>query len=376
LPDKSARSNFFGKIGGLCLRISCPILLALAFACSYSFSAYSTEGFYDANSFSFPKTINRADILSSTVRIQSKLFLNLNVFESSEDLEAWVSQDPVFNDDGSAILNTGFLKSDVPKCKEPSFYNGVSRFEFCKAVRKNVSFPSIVPFEGGATGSFVSDDGYILTAHHVATWCIKKLNMGDGKNTSPPMPCRNLSIEVFSGFDQSGIPEYKTIQNVSLVANSSENETWLGHGKMGLDVALLKVDFKPRSHFVIEPNNPKAFDRIFMIGHPIRSERDSKRLDLLGYRNADNSMRASVGMYLKQNSPDTFISDLDGGPGNSGSPVINGDGRWVGLLSTSIGNPERAPLEYGSFNPQHVFASSICTRLELRRRFPSIDGCK
>jgi hypothetical protein len=350
----------------------------LVFGMSFVLSphANATEGFYDVASFQFPASINRVEVLNSTVRIQSHLSLKLNSFSDSKSLQDWINQPPDLKDDGQAILNIGFLQTDAAKCSEPIFYNQVIQFEFCKAIKAGLSFPVVVPFEGGATGSFVSKDGYILTAHHVATWCIQKNNWGEGLNNKDPVPCKNLSIEVFDGFDSNGIPKYQTISDVELVANSSEIETWIGSGRMGLDAALLKVNFTPKNHFVIEESLPQKYDRLFMIGHPIRSERNKKRMALIGYRDADNSMRVSVGLFLGLNSQNTFLSDLDGGPGNSGSPVINNDGKWVGLLSTAIGNQDSNVLGYGLLNPQHVIATSICKRFEISEKFPSIEGCK
>lgn len=164
-----------------------------------------------------------------------------------------------------------------------------------------------------------------------------------------------------------------TINEIQLVANSSITDTFPGNK---LDVALLKINYQPRSYFELNTDAPGQFDPIFMLGHPIRSERNPEHLKNLGYKNADSSLRVSYGSYLYANNATIFLSDLDGGPGNSGSPTIDSNGKIIGILSTGVGNAEAAPLAYGGFNPQHVSAAAICSRLEIPTRYSSIQGCK
>lgn len=334
--------------------------------------AEASEGFFDPKSFSFPKTMNANQVIQATVKIKSKWNLNLNVFDSDSELEKWNDADPQISDDGTALMNLGFLRSQISRCTEPIFYNQPGQFEFCQTAKSGASWPQVVPLDGGATGSFISDDGYILTNFHVAMMCILKAGWENGAFHAKPAPCRNLSVEIFDGFTADGKIKYLTIDDVELVANSSMQETFPGNK---LDVALLKVNYRPQYHFNFDVRPLGQFTKLFMLGHPIRSERNPEKLAAVGYSNADGSLRVSVGSYLYSNTSTNFLSDLDGGPGNSGSPTINANGSIVGLLSTSFGNPDMAPIAYSGFSPQHVLADAICKRLELGTRFPSVKGC-
>ena len=84
----------------------------------------------------------------------------------------------------------------------------------------------------------------------------------------------------------------------------------------------------------------------------------------------------SEGVFIARNGGHTFVSNLDGGPGNSGSPIFNDVGRIIGILSTSVGSRARTFTNYGDFFPQHVFAKSICHRLNINTRYPGVSGCR
>ena len=143
------------------------------------------------------------------------------------------------------------------------------------------------------SGFFVSADGYLLTNHHVAT--------GDPK--SPPQ--KNISFRV--RLDDG------TEKNAELIAVDDK-----------ADIALLKIKTgkKPVPFLKVADDNPKQAAKALVLGYPATGDEDP-------------SLQISEGQVksLHPGADYEVWFDLNTTHGNSGGPIVDRNGRVIGILS-------------------------------------------
>lgn len=338
---------------------------------------FAEEGLFDPARFPHSKEIDVASLVESTVKIDMGFAVKINLFDEEGERIYWEKHTPFFTQNGTYVTHKGFLKSDKEKCKDKHFEIEPGNFEFCKHISQGGSFPKILPMVNNiGTGAFISDDGYILTAYHVVQACIIENKAINGKYDFKPLKCRGLKVYQ-SHFDPSSANiTYQDVGEVSLVANSSYDETFPSPGHQELDFAILKVPVKPSHHldldatFALEPHT-----RLYTLGFPLLTHRAPARLKSIGYDDANSTLRLSTGTFLHQDGKSNFISDIDVWRGNSGSPTINDNGRIVGVAIDCIGSKNDAAFTYNSCKTQHVTIKSVCQRLDMFQKLANVQGC-
>jgi len=147
--------------------------------------------------------------------------------------------------------------------------------------------------ESYGTAFFVSIDGYLLTAAHVADQCIE-LNL----------------------------PQYNLI--AKLIASDLAN-----------DVALLKIDKKPTDFIKFRTDELKQGEQIIVYGFPL------KEILASGGNVASGNVSALAGLG---NNMSQIQMTAPVQPGESGSPLIDSHGRLVGLVTSKLNAVKVAKL--------------------------------
>jgi len=339
--------------------------------------SFAEEGLFDPASFFHSKAIDVMSVVESTVKIDMSFAVKLDIFNHVNDQIVWDKQTPFFTTTGTYVTYKGFLKSDKKRCEDKHFQIEPGNFEFCRYITHSASFPKILSLVTAiGTGVFISNDGYILTAYHVAQACIIDNKVINGKYDFKPLKCRNLKVYQ-SHFDPgSNKITYQDVGDVWLVANSSYNETFPSPQHQALDFAILKVDVNPSHYLTLDGTFAlKPHTRLYISGFPFQTHRPPQHLKSIGYRDADSTLRFSTGVFLRQDGNSNFISDIDVWRGNSGSPTINTNGKIVGIAIDCIGSKNDAAFLFNSCQTQHVTIKSICQRLDMLKKLTSVQGC-
>jgi S1-C subfamily serine protease len=159
--------------------------------------------------------------------------------------------------------------------------------------------PSEVAKEGkpgpawSGSGFFVSADGYLLTNHHVAT--------GDPK--SPPLKNMSFRVRLDDG----------TEKNAELIAVDDK-----------ADIALMKITTgkSPVPFLQVADDNPKQAAKALVLGFPATGDEEP-------------TLQISEGQVksLHPGSEHEVWFDLNTTHGNSGGPIVDRNGRVIGILS-------------------------------------------
>jgi S1-C subfamily serine protease len=150
----------------------------------------------------------------------------------------------------------------------------------------NTSANDVIPAASGS-GFAVTDDGYIITNHHVI----------DG--------CQNVEI-INKG---TAIP-------ATVVSFDTNN-----------DLALLKSDFKPSHTFPLSRKNPYTLMEIYVAGFPFGYDISTSIKITKGII----SSLSGIGNNFSQMQIDAAIQ-----PGNSGGPIIDDKGNVVGVAVAKL----------------------------------------
>jgi S1-C subfamily serine protease len=143
------------------------------------------------------------------------------------------------------------------------------------------------PRGGSGTGFLISDDGLIVTNHHVI----------DGAKT----------IEVHRG---------SNIYIASIVARDPAN-----------DVAILKTDMKGRPLNLASARASQRGDEVLTVGYPLSTFAGESQKATFGRINATSGIMDDA-RYLQ--------IDIPIQPGNSGGPLINRRGEVIGVVSARL----------------------------------------
>lgn len=153
-----------------------------------------------------------------------------------------------------------------------------------------------VPDRVLGTGFYVDQAGYVLTNYHVISSEVDPKYEGYSRLTVRP----------------SDAPEARIPAKV------------VGYDRL-LDLAVLKVDAKPDYVFSFdEGRKPQAGERIYAIGSPVGLE-----------NTVTSGIVSAVGRRLLPTG-DVMQVDAALNPGNSGGPLIDGEGRVLGVVFAGI----------------------------------------
>lgn len=160
--------------------------------------------------------------------------------------------------------------------------------KYKNAVVKVVIRQQKIPIATGS-GFFVSADGKLITNHHVMKSALK---------------AGSFSVE-FVLADGTTVKDF-------LVSSCRDDR--------GMDLCLLKLPVKPKSHFKATTYKPAPGETVYTIGHP-------QGLDFSITNGIVSALRESP-TKVKELQVTAAIS-----PGNSGGPIFNSRGQLVGVAS-------------------------------------------
>jgi len=199
------------------------------------------------------------------------------------------------------------------------------------------------------TGFFVHSDGYLITNHHVIANNIG-INLY-GKYHEVPTKIISLEVVIGSGSaDERSIP-------ATVIASDKEK-----------DLALLKVRYKPQHWLdITKPAEVKMVQPVWVIGYPFGTYLGGSAVDQTGQANPEltvnsgivTSLRHEGGQAVKAIQTDAAVN-----PGNSGGPMIDAEGRVVGVVNSKIMGGEGlgfaiAPSVLSEFVRQKTFEVSF-----------------
>lgn len=352
------RPHYFRLRGWL--RLAIVLALVIGVMPPASSIAFMEEGLFTPEQISLPFDEERA--LKAMVRIKSRVYFAISVYDSTRQAEAARAiVHKVFLPEGITIwpvvVDKGFLerlRMDPGLRLLPMFYEIATAFEGVTV------FPQqrYVPLQGAATGFFISADGYFLTTYHVMREEIEAAGRTAGSRD--PITCRYVSFEI-PVIERGAIVGYRPLENVQLVRHVSARES-----KAGLDAALLKADIESPAYLDVHLGGVQADEPIWVIGFPIRTQRDQQRRAHIGYPDADGSLRITRGKVWQQLNETNFTSTADGLSGCSGAPTLDEEGRVVGIVQNVYPKKEasrRAVVFSGGL--VHVDIRAVVRRLEL-----------
>ena len=195
-------------------------------------------------------------------------------------------------------------KADLKSCNESkkiaeSVVNTNSVVFVCKKVKAKVIIDEgtnkkkIVKvlddkiFTGSGTAFFISDEGHLITNHHVVNYCnITKVNY----------------------FGKTGTAKILAYDKVN-------------------DLALLETDITPKDKFDISNRDPKLLDDIYVAGYPFGKA-------------VSSSVKVTKGVVsaLAGSQDNYALVQIDAAiqPGNSGGPIVNTSGDVVGVAVAKL----------------------------------------
>lgn len=314
------------------------------------------EGLFHPNQFTFPANLDKNKILLSVVKIRPLRNLEYQFFNSKEEADSWSGW--ITNDDGTELIKYGATQEDINQCSNPEFSQALLNFEFCEAIKSNKQFPLTTPLQGTGTGVLISNDGYILTNFHLASGVITSAKRDLEKVINSPIKITGLEVEVATSVNESGELQYLKCENVYLVSNPSKKEAYGSK----LDLTLLKVDLETDNFIPLCSKKSVVGEKLLNVGFTMRTARSEESKRTLNYEDANYDLRISSGVYLEEESVNSFLSDVDGGPGNSGSATLNSKGELVGLYFGSTGN---CLVDFSKGKRRHVYSTSIKDYFDL-----------
>ena len=240
--------------------------------------------------------------------------------------------------------------------------------EVAKAVWK-VEFSLVEGRKKSATVFFVSKDGHFLTNWHVLKdllWFLQdrgELNLvkGELKNGRPVTVRLKRPFRLFNEVTGESVllPEVSIMGLPAQGEGLKKDEVTNVQG----DFLVGKFNFNPVRWLRFSEQPLHDGDPVYGIGYPSSTARDSQKLRAADYQDGDSSLRGSVGKVTQAQAPGSFVSDLDGAPGMSGGPTLNGKGDVVGMLSRTEFLPGQSMQQY-SGRAVHVSGNVIQSLLQ------------
>jgi hypothetical protein len=161
------------------------------------------------------------------------------------------------------------------------------------------TFPAerIVPLTGWANATFISRDGLLLTNYHVVREQIEALDRQGGCAGVAPAAYLRAEIPRVSG---NGIVGWIPVHHLDLVSNLSAAD-W----QSGMDGALLQMrDNLPHDYLEVRQTQANVGEPIWLYGFPCATHRAPASLQRLGYEDADQSLRVSIGNVTQLSGAD------------------------------------------------------------------------
>lgn len=313
------------------------------------------EGLFDPTTFPFSSTIQKSKLLKSIVKVRPKRKLKYDIFKTEDEASNWSKT--VVDSNGFETFFVGMTEDETKLVNDANFSNRLFTHEFCELHKSGAVFPNEAWLKGTGSGFFISPTGHVVTNFHLVSGIVEAHGLLETGYRGPqPIRAPSISVEVLESYE-NGEWDYKVFDTVFLVATFSKKQAF---GEK-LDLAILKIDHDSSSHFLSMTNKSiKPFEKLYSVGFSMRTARSEKNKQLFGYNDANYSMRASVGLMVKDDG-NSFLSDVDGAPGNSGSAAISEKGELVGVYMGSTGNGITSFAECG--HRRHVYAHHIHTLL-------------
>lgn len=175
------------------------------------------------------------------------------------------------------------------------------------------------------TGFFVHSDGYLITNHHVVANEIGIRLYGKQHE----VPTKVLSLEVVIG---SGSEKERSLKAKVIASDKAR------------DLALLKVDFHPDAWLDIsKPAEVKLIQPVWVVGYPFGAYLAGAGQDQTGEANPELTVNSGIVTSLRHEggkSVKAIQTDAAVNPGNSGGPMIDAEGRVVGVVNSKIAGGE------------------------------------
>ena len=182
-----------------------------------------------------------------------------------------------------------------------------TEIEYSKPYRKfwviiKCAIPNFLDTEETGTSSgtafFINNRGYLLTNNHVVEGC--------------------------------------TLSKISY--KNKDYDTKLIATDKTLDLALLKVDLKPKSFFTFSKDEAKKLNKVYVAGYPLG-------------KGLSNDLKISSGIVsslkgFEDNSNEIQI-DAPINPGNSGGPIINENGNLVAIAVSGLAKDQTEGINFG-----------------------------
>jgi len=180
-------------------------------------------------------------------------------------------------------------------------------------------------FHSSGTGFFVSSDGHIMTNWHVVAEQINMFIYGQQREVSTHVQ----SIEVVV---DSGKPQERVL-SAEIVARDRKN-----------DLALLQVRYRPKAYLDVSAGREvKVAQRIWVVGFPFGDLLSGSEAGATERRNPELTINSGIITSLRHDQKGelhAIQTDAAVNPGNSGGPMLDGEGHLVGVVNARIAGGE------------------------------------
>ncbi len=266
-------------------------------------------------------------------------------------------------------------------CANPNYAHYYIFQDACVALARGESLENPIRVREGATGSFVSPNGAVLTGRHVIREC-EIYYRGQ-----LPFYCPLVRITVTQANGETRVIKGAQVMHWS-------RSDLGGDG----DYAVLQTGHRPDAWLETCQTRARPGESVTVLGYPMVTHRDSIRRANLGYDDADGSLRLSRGLVITPDDslgesgpvPITPIhesrylfTDADAVPGNSGGPVISESGCMYGNIT--MAHSQRPPTDSESvstrFNASRnnpIYATTnafVCEELQAQNQYMHLSGC-
>jgi len=180
-------------------------------------------------------------------------------------------------------------------------------------------------FKASGTGFFISPDGHVLTNWHVVAGQIKMFVYGQQREI--PTHVQSIDVVIDSGkLDERVLP-------ATVVARDRQH-----------DLALLQVRFRPKDFLDVNAaGEPKVAERVWVIGFPFGDLLSDTGSNAAQRRNPELTVSSGIVTSLRHDEKGelhAIQTDAAVNPGNSGGPMLDGQGRLVGVVNARISGSE------------------------------------
>ncbi|HEX8807004.1 MAG TPA: trypsin-like peptidase domain-containing protein [Candidatus Aquilonibacter sp.] len=324
----------------------------------------AVEGFFTPAQTHAP--FDQTHVLRSLVRITANIYWDTIVLNDQPGVDTLKQSFTLYPGTGrKSYLPQGVVLWHIIVTKQqllammedPNSAYEVGIADIVRSFKGVTTFPAerIVPLTGWANATFISRDGLLLTNYHVVREQIEALGRERGCAGTVPAAYLHAEIPRVSG---NQIVGWIPVQHLDLVANLSATD-W----QSGMDGALLQMrDNLSHDYLQVRETAANVGEPIWLYGFPFATNRNASALQRLGYENADQSLRVSIGNVTQLKGPD-FLADADGTSGDSGGAMLDARGALLGYDWDVEGQDSDARLTSFSGGDIAVWANGALQRL-------------